>query len=105
MSQSKPYPVTPDGRYFVAKDRLWRRTDPRLSEADRKAAVSALMKARRAVRFARTQEKERAARDAVQAAKVRLGERGPVWWNDGAQDETGRAPWNSSYKVWWAGRG
>ena len=21
----KPYPVTPDGRYFLVKDRLWRR--------------------------------------------------------------------------------
>ena len=28
----------------------------------------------------------RQARDAVQAAKVALGERGPVWWTDGARD-------------------
>ena len=105
MSQSKPYPVTPDGRYFVAKDRLWRRTDPRLDEAARKAAVSALMKARRAVRFATTEDELREARTAVQEAKEALGERGPVWWDDGAEDETGRAPWTSSYAEWWEGRG
>jgi len=95
------YPETPDGRYFVAKERLWRKTDPRLGEDDRKAAVSDLMKARRTVRFAKTEDETRAARADVQAAKERLGERGPVWWEGDAQDETGRAPWNSSYAEWW----
>jgi hypothetical protein len=28
----------------------------------------------------------RLARASVQAAKVALGERGPVWWDDGAPD-------------------
>ena len=28
----------------------------------------------------------REARAAVDAAKVKLGERGPVWWTDGAKD-------------------
>ena len=100
----KDYPETPDGRYFVAKNRLWRKTDPRLDEAERQDAVRTLMKARRAVRFAKDEVEERAARDAVHAAKVRLGERGPVWWDDGAEDETGRAPWNSSYAAWWEGQ-
>jgi hypothetical protein len=93
---------TPDGRYFVAKDRLWRKTDPSLPESERRAAVKALMQARRAVGQAQTPEEERAARDAVDAAKQRLGERGPVWWDDGAPDETRLAPWNSSYAEWWA---
>ncbi len=101
---TKDYPETPDGRYFVAKDRLWRKTDPRLDESERRAAVKALMKARRAVRDASDEAEERAARDAVQAAKERLGERGPVWWDDGAPDETGKAPWNSTYADWWAAR-
>jgi hypothetical protein len=96
------YPETPDGRYFVAKARLWRRTDPRLPEAERVAAVRDLMAARRAVRAARSPEDTRAARDRVQAAKERLGERGPVWWDDGAPDLTRRAPWTTPYADWWA---
>ena len=97
------YPRTPDGRYFVAKGRLWRCTDPRLDEDARKDAVSALMSARRAVRDAGDAAEARAARDRVDAAKRRLGERGPVWWDDGAPDEGGRSPANSSYAGWWAG--
>ena len=97
------HPVTPDGRYFVAKSRLWRRTDPRLPEDARRAAVKDLMRARRAVRDAGDDVAAlRAARDGVQAAKERLGERGPVWWDDGAPDEGRMAPWNSSYAAWWA---
>ncbi|SER57195.1 hypothetical protein SAMN04490244_101524 [Tranquillimonas rosea] len=97
----KNYPVTPDGRYFVARGRLWRRTDPRLPEAERRAAVKALMQARRAVGQATTEQEERAARDAVDTAKRRLGERGPVWWTDGAPDVSGRAPWTCHYADWW----
>jgi hypothetical protein len=99
----KNYPATPDGRYFVAKGRLWRRTDPALPEEARRAAVKALMRARRAVRDATDEDGTRAARAAVDAAKRELGERGPVWWEDGAPDEGGRAPWNSSYAEWWDG--
>ena len=100
---AKNYPLTPDGRYFVAKGRLWRRTDPSLPEDARRAAVRDLMRARRAVRDAADETETRAARAAVQDAKVRLGERGPVWWDDGAPDETRRAPWNTGYADWWAG--
>ncbi|SHI87262.1 hypothetical protein [Wenxinia saemankumensis] len=96
------YPVTPDGRYFVAKGRLWRRTDPALPEADRQAAVNDLMTARRAVGQADSPEETQAARAAVDAAKRLLGERGPVWWTDGAPDETRKAPWNTGYAAWWA---
>ncbi|RVV99302.1 hypothetical protein EKE94_00975 [Mesobaculum littorinae] len=98
----KDYPRTPDGRYFVARGRLWRCTDPGLSEEDRAAAVKALMQARRAVREAGTDGETRDARDAVDAAKRRLGERGPVWWSDDAPDETRRAPLTSSYAAWWS---
>lgn len=96
------YPETPDGRYFVSKSRLWRRTDPSLPDEVRQAAVRDLMKARRAVRFAKTEAEVRAARDEVQDAKVRLGERGPMWWNDGAPDVSLKAPKNTDYAGWWA---
>ena len=97
----KHYPETPDGRYFVSKGRLWRKTDPALSEPERRAAVKALMQARRAVRFAEDDDQTRQARNTVDAAKHTLGERGPVWWDDDTPDETRKAPWNSSYADWW----
>ena len=99
------HPHTPDGRYFVAKNRLWRCTDPRLNDHDKRAYIKALMKARRDVRNAQQQKDEAAlqqACDDVQSAKELLGERGPVWWQDGAPDEGGVAPHNSSYAEWWA---
>ena len=100
---ARAYPATPDGRYFVSKGRLWRRTDPRLAEADRRAAVKELMRARREVQRAETTAAERDARERVDAAKRALGERGPVWWDDGTPDESRMAPWTSSYAAWWDG--
>ncbi|AWN38785.1 hypothetical protein [Methylobacterium radiodurans] len=105
-------PVTPDGRYIVVRGRLWRRADPGLTEAARARAVAALMTARRAVRVAKAAERAgdpgafealRAARAAVQGAKEALGERGPVWWDDGAPDETRRLARNTRYATWFAG--
>ena len=43
-----------------------------------------------------------AARGAVDAAKVGLGERGPVWWNDGAPDLNRRMAKNTPYGAWLA---
>lgn len=103
MSRSKKYPATPDGRYFVSKGRMWRCTDPSLPDSERRAAVKALMQARRAVGQADTPQAEQDARDAVQAAKETLGERGPVWWQDGAPDEGGKHPANTGYADWWLG--
>ena len=99
----KDYPRTPDGRYFVARSRLWRCTDPDLPEPERKAHVKALMKARNAVRLAANEDEEREARAAVHEAKVALGERGPVWWDDGMEPQDRIAPHNSTYAEWWAG--
>ena len=105
-------PVTPDGRYIVVRGRLWRRADPNLGAAQREAAVSALMTARRAVGAALKAERAgrpdaatalAAARKEVQAAKEALGERGPVWWADGAPDETRRLARNTRYAAWFAG--
>ena len=95
------YPRTPDGRYFVANERLWRCSDPALSDADRTLWVKALMDARRAVKVARTPEEKSAARAAVQAAKVALGERGPVWWDGDPTDWTRHHPRNTPYAAWW----
>lgn len=100
---SKDYPRTPDGRYFVSKGRLWRCTDPSLDDTTRRAAVKALMQARRAVGQATEDAAIRAARDRVDAAKRDLGERGPVWWIDGVPDQGGKHPKNTSYADWWAG--
>ena len=98
----RAYPHTPDGRYFVSKGRLWRCTDPRLSEPERQALVRDLMTARRAVKLAGDNaESLRKARAAVHRAKVALGERGPVWWDDGAEPVDNFHPKNTPYANWW----
>jgi hypothetical protein len=99
------YPVTPDGRYFVVRGRLWRCADPGLPDAERERLVRALMAARRAVAAALRAGDAAglaAARAAVDAAKRGLGERGPVWWTDGAPDYTRRLARNSPYAAWHA---
>lgn len=104
-SNARRYPVTPDGRYFVVRGRLWRMTNPSLPEEDRQALVKALMNARRAVRTA-LGEADIAAlarvRTAVDAAKVALGERGPVWWTDGAPDLNRHMAKGTIYATWYA---
>lgn len=95
-------PITPDGRYLVVDGVLWRRSDPRLTQSRRQELVNALMAARRAVGAARDDETRRAARAQVQKAKVALGERGPVWWDDGAADLTRRKVANTGYADWYA---
>lgn len=98
-------PVTPDGRYFVVRGRLWRCSDPDLPEAERRALVSDLMSARRAVRQALSNGDETdlaAARARVDAAKRGLGERGPVWWTDGAPDLNRRMAASTPYSQWYA---
>ena len=99
------YPVTPDGRYFAVRGRLWRMSDPRLAADERKALTSELMRARRAVGVALRGADTaalKAARADVDAAKIKLGERGLVWWDGGAPDENRRMATNSSYAEWWA---
>ena len=96
-------PVTPDGRYFVVQGTLWRRGDPGLNAATRRRHVNALMAARRAVRAARGDpDALGAARARVQAAKEALGERGPVWWHDGAPPLDRHKAANTPYADWFA---
>ena len=100
-------PRTPDGRYIVVDCVLWRASNPALPEAERERLVRALMDARRAVGAAKRAgdaDAERVARAGVQAAKVALGERGPVWWTDGAPDLNRRQVKGTVYAGWWEGR-
>jgi hypothetical protein len=97
------YPITPDGRYFVVKGRLWRLSNSHLSLATRKALTAQLMTARRAVRDAVGKPELLAqARRRVDHAKRSLGERGPVWWNDQAPDYNRRAVKNTPYALWYS---
>ena len=101
------YPVTPDGRYFMVRGRLWRTSDPSLPEDERQALVNELMAARsakgRAMRAGDAEAREKA-RQRVDAAKHKLGERGPVWWDDGAPDYNRRLARNTPYAEWAKGQ-
>lgn len=100
------YPVTPDGRYFVVRGRLWRMANPDLGEDERLKLVGQLMTARRAVRQAKLdadETAEAAAHRAVDRAKRALGERGPAWWKDGAPDLNRHMAKNTPYALWYAG--
>ncbi|MBP6297967.1 MAG: hypothetical protein KA401_01365 [Anaerolineae bacterium] len=96
--------VTPDGRYIVVRGRLWRRSNPDLSESERQMHVNALMDARRAVAAARRNNDpvaEDQAHQNVDRAKHALGERGPVWWKDGAPDLTRHMVHTGPYVRWY----
>lgn len=104
LSEPERHPRTPDGRYFVVRGRLWRLSNPALDENERDRLVHELMDARRAVRDAGDNEAARAAaRARVDAAKRALGERGPVWWTDGAPDYNRRMARNTPYEDWYTG--
>jgi hypothetical protein len=94
-------PTTPDGRYIVVRGRLWRTSNPSLNEAERQALVDRLMAARRGVRFS-DQDKKAAAHAEVDRVKRALGERGPVWWTDGAPDYNRHMARNTPYADWFA---
>lgn len=105
MPSPADYPDTPDGRYFVVKGRLWRKSNPALAPGERQHLVEQLMDARRAVGAAlkeTDQAAEHRARAAVDAAKRALGERGPVWWTDGAPDYNRHLARNTPYADWYA---
>lgn len=103
MKVSSDVLYTPDKRYIVVRARLWRAANPYLPEPVRHDFVQQLMAARREVQLAQqlnNQVRLRAARAAVQAAKVGLGERGPVWWDDGAPDYNRYLVKNTPYASW-----
>jgi hypothetical protein len=82
---------------------LWRKANPALPPERRATLVSELMAARRAVGAALRggdTAAERDARHRVDAAKHALGERGPVWWDDGAPDLNRHMAANTPYAAW-----
>lgn len=96
---------TPDGRYIVVNGRLWRKSNPTLTPVERQQFTQDLMAARRDVgRGQRSGDEHavRAARARVDEAKVALGERGPVWWDDGAPDYGRKLAKNTPYAEWFA---
>ncbi len=98
-------PITPDGRYIVVRDRLWRAANPHLPADLHDRLVRDLMDARRGVGAAK-RAGDAAAADvahrAVDAAKTALGERGPVWWDDGAPDYGRHMARTTPYADWFA---
>ncbi|MCQ4634956.1 hypothetical protein GB927_033360 [Shinella sp. CPCC 100929] len=101
--EATEYPQTPDGRYFVVRGRLWRRSNPALDEETRQRLDKDLMSARRSVRAAKNDRDAIAqARRLVNDAKTALGERGPVWWADGEPDYNRHLVKNTPYAVWFA---
>lgn len=92
----------------MVRGRLWRTRDPALDAGTRATLVAELMAARRAVGAAlraHDTPAEQSARAAVDAAKHALGERGPVWWDDGAPDYNRHMARNTPYADWFAALG
>ena len=83
---------------------MWRATNPDLPDDERERLTRELMRYRSAVgRAKRSGDREalRNARRGVHAAKVALGERGPVWWNDGEPDYNRHLVKNTPYRDWY----
>lgn len=98
-------PITPDQRYFVVRGRLWRCTNPALPADRRLQLTRELMAARREKRRAmRAGDRvaQEGARRMVDQAKHALGERGEVWWTDGAPDWNRHLVRNTPYASWFA---
>lgn len=103
MPSQSSYTVTPDGRYFVVRGRLWRCSNPNLQAAERKRLVHELMEARSAkgrAMHAEDGDAREQARQRVDAAKHALGERGTPWWNDGSPDYNRHMARNTPYAAW-----
>lgn len=97
------YSTTPDRRYFVVRGRLWRLSNPALDAATHERLVGELMAALCAVREADAPRERIQARSRVDAAKRGLGERGEVWWQDGAPDYNHQLAVDTPYADWFLG--
>ena len=99
-TQRADYTPTPDRRYFVVRGRLWRLSNPSLDPEIHERLVRELIAARRAIRDAPDRKERIAARLKVDAAKKALGERGEVWWDDGAPDYNRCLAVGTPYAAW-----
>ena len=100
--------MTPDGRYIVVQGRLWRAANPTLPAERKVRFMRELLNGRRALKTAKLSGDEAAitsARQMVALAQVGLGERGKVWWKDGAPDLNRTLVKNSPYATWFAALG
>jgi hypothetical protein len=80
-------------------------SNPALDAETRQQLVDRLMTARRQIAAAKkagNAEAERSARTIVDEAKRSLGERGAVWWTDGAPDFNRHLVINTPYAEWHA---
>jgi hypothetical protein len=100
ISSRADYTPTPDRRYFVVKGRLWRLTNPSLDAHVHEQLVAVLMNAKRAIREATNSQERISARLRADAAKRALGERGEVWWKDGAPDYNRQLAVDTPYASW-----
>ena len=87
----------------MVRGRLWRTSNPSVSQEERDRLVSDLMTARRDVGTGLRSGDDAAvsmARAKVDAAKRALGERGTPWWDDGAPDLNRHLVRNTVYADW-----
>jgi hypothetical protein len=85
----------------VVRGRLWRLSNPDIEPQERERLVKELMAARRAVRNVRNDPEAIAGiRGRIDAAKRALGERGPVWWEDGSPDYNRQLVKDTPYAEW-----
>ncbi len=98
------YTPTPDRRYFVFRGRLWRLSNPALDEKAHQRLVDELMAAKRAERDGTNAVQRITARLEAEAVKRALGERGAVWWTDGAPDYHRCLAINTPYAEWFANK-
>ena len=100
--------MTPDGRYFVVRGRLWRCSNPGLEAEERGRLVTELMAAQSAkgkAMRAGDEEAREVARRRVDAVKHEPGERGEGWWRDGSPGLNRKMVRDTVYAAWFAGLG
>jgi hypothetical protein len=98
-------PVTLDGRYFVERGQLFRRSNPALDAEQRKQLTFELIAARSAALHARRRGDavaEAAAQARIETAKIALGQRGAPWWQDAAPDLARKPVGTTPYAPWFA---
>ena len=97
------HPVTPDGRCRPWQALAIGRSGHR--PCAKSALVHDLVAAHRAIKDAKSvgdSKAEAEAHRAVDRAKQALGERGPIWWEDGAPDLNRQMVKNTPYTTWYA---